>query len=103
MPSPANLPDSGVESWFPALQVDSLPSEPPGKSSRQVASHPFDSTGGDPNAYPHGESWGMDEGSSEHFLRKHLSWDAMLGSMSVSPHLRLTTTPDIDTTVIFIL
>ena len=83
--------------------MDSLPSESPGKSSRQLANHLFDSKGGDPNPYPRGESWGMDEGSSEHFMRQHLSWDAMLGGVSVSPHLRLTTTPEIDTTVIFIL
>ena len=30
-PSPANLPDPGIEPRSPALQVDSLPSEPPRK------------------------------------------------------------------------
>ena len=30
-PSPGDLPDPGVEPGSPALQVDSLPSEPPGK------------------------------------------------------------------------
>ena len=30
-PPPGNLPDPGIESWSPALQADSLPSEPPGK------------------------------------------------------------------------
>ena len=30
-PSPADLPDAGIEPWSPALQADSLPSEPPGK------------------------------------------------------------------------
>ena len=30
-PSPENLPDPGTEPGSPALQVDSLPSEPPGK------------------------------------------------------------------------
>ena len=30
-PSPEDLPDSGSESRSPALQADSLPSEPPGK------------------------------------------------------------------------
>ena len=29
--SPGDLPDSGIEPRFPALQADSLPSEPPGK------------------------------------------------------------------------
>ena len=31
-PPPGDLPNSGTEPRFPALQVDSLPSEPPGKS-----------------------------------------------------------------------
>ena len=30
-PSPGDLPNSGIESGSPALQADSLPSEPPGK------------------------------------------------------------------------
>ena len=30
-PSPGDLPDTGIEPWSPALQADSLPSEPPGK------------------------------------------------------------------------
>ena len=30
-PSPGHLPDSGMEPGSPALQADSLPSEPPGK------------------------------------------------------------------------
>ena len=30
-PSPANHPDPGIEPRSPALQVDALPSEPPGK------------------------------------------------------------------------
>ena len=28
--SPGDLPDSGIEPGYPALQADSLPSEPPG-------------------------------------------------------------------------
>ena len=31
IPSSADLPNPGVESQSPALQADSLPSEPPGK------------------------------------------------------------------------
>ena len=30
-PSPGDLPNPGIEPGSPALQVDSLPSEPPGK------------------------------------------------------------------------
>ena len=32
-PSPGDLPDPGIEPWSPALQTDTLPSEPPGKST----------------------------------------------------------------------
>ena len=31
IPSPADLPDLGIETGSPALQVDSLPAEVPGK------------------------------------------------------------------------
>ena len=30
-PAPGDLPDPGIKPGFPELQVDSLPSEPPGK------------------------------------------------------------------------
>ena len=30
-PSPGDLADPGIEPWSPALQADSLPSEPSGK------------------------------------------------------------------------
>ena len=33
-PSPGDLPDSGIELTSPALQADSLPSEPPGNPSQ---------------------------------------------------------------------
>ena len=33
-PSPGDLPDPGIEPRFPALQADSLLSEPPGKIER---------------------------------------------------------------------
>ena len=29
-PSPEDLPDPEIEPWYPALQADALPSEPPG-------------------------------------------------------------------------
>ena len=31
LPSPGDLPNPGIEPLSPALQVDSLPAEPPGK------------------------------------------------------------------------
>ena len=34
-PSPGDLPDSGIEPGFPALQADALTSEPPGKTQGQ--------------------------------------------------------------------
>ena len=35
-PSPGDLPDPGIESGFPALEADSLTSEPPGKPNLLV-------------------------------------------------------------------
>ena len=32
LPSPEDLPDPGIEAGSPALQADTLPSEPPGRS-----------------------------------------------------------------------
>ena len=32
-PTPGDLPDSGIEHWSPALQADSLPTEPSGKTN----------------------------------------------------------------------
>ena len=36
-PSPGDLPDPGIEPGSPALQADSLPSEPPGNPPKVVA------------------------------------------------------------------
>ena len=33
LPSPGDLPDTGIKPWSPALQADALTSEPPGKLS----------------------------------------------------------------------
>ena len=38
MPPPGDLPNPGIKSRSPALQADSLPSEPPGKQSHQSQS-----------------------------------------------------------------
>ena len=35
-PPPGELPDSGIEPWSPALQEDSLLSEPPGKPNKSI-------------------------------------------------------------------
>ena len=35
-PSPSDLPDLGIESGSPALQADSLPTEPPGKPQDDI-------------------------------------------------------------------
>ena len=34
-PSPGDIPDSGIEPRSPTLQANSLPSEPPGKPTRE--------------------------------------------------------------------
>ena len=39
-PSPADLPDPGIEPRSPALQADSLPSEPPGKHQEVTSPGP---------------------------------------------------------------
>ena len=36
IPSPGDLPDPGIELGSPALQVDSLPTEPPGKPEERI-------------------------------------------------------------------
>ena len=38
-PSPRDFPDPGIEPRFPTLQVDALPSEPPGKPRRKERIH----------------------------------------------------------------
>ena len=40
-PSPGDLPESGIEPGFPVLQADSLPSEPPGKTSWGIIASPI--------------------------------------------------------------
>ena len=39
LPSPGDLPDPGVEPVSPALQADSLPSEPPGRPYMDYRPH----------------------------------------------------------------
>ena len=34
-PSPGDLPNPGIEPWSPALQADTLSSEPPGKPLKE--------------------------------------------------------------------
>ena len=40
-PSPKDLPNPRIESGSPALQADSLPTEPPGKTSENYRMHYF--------------------------------------------------------------
>ena len=40
-PSPGDLPNPGIEPRWPALQADSLPSEPPGKPQLYISSVQF--------------------------------------------------------------
>ena len=38
--SPGDLPDPGIKPWSPALQADSLPSEPPEKLNVKITKNP---------------------------------------------------------------
>ena len=38
-PSPGDLPNPGIEPWYPTLQAGSLPSEPPGKPQIGITEH----------------------------------------------------------------
>ena len=40
-PSPGDLPDPGIGLGSPALQADALPSEPPGKPTREGNGNPL--------------------------------------------------------------
>ena len=40
-PSPGNISYPGIEPWSPTLQVDSLPTEPPGKPGQWQGLIPF--------------------------------------------------------------
>ena len=51
-PSPGNLPNLGIEPGSPALQVDSLPSEPPGKLEVHVKSSPSPRYGSEVHCAP---------------------------------------------------
>ena len=44
IPSPRDLPDPGIKLGFPALQANSLPSEPPGKQSDILTKDSFSHT-----------------------------------------------------------
>ena len=75
-PSPGGLPDSGIEPVPPALQADSLPSEPPGKpwtfirrtdaEAKTLILWPLDTKswliGKDPDA---GKVWRQEKGTTE--------------------------------------
>ena len=43
-PPPGDLPDPGIEPWSPALQADSLPSEPPEKPKIKNLAHKINSS-----------------------------------------------------------
>ena len=50
-PPPGDLPNPGIEPRFPALQVDSLPSEPPSKPSAEQVFEATGSKNGNPLQY----------------------------------------------------
>ena len=47
MPPPGHLPNPGIKPTSPALQADSLPTEPPGKPQEYWSGYPFPSPGED--------------------------------------------------------
>ena len=57
-PSPGDLPDPGIEHSSPALQADSLPSEPPGKRAELggIQDHRAHFS------YPTGRPWRIENG-----------------------------------------
>ena len=63
-PSPVDLPDPEIEPGSPALQADSLPSEPPGKPQEEKASMLFQAWGKD-------VSWDI---VISYLRDKHVSW-----------------------------
>ena len=74
-PSPGDLPDPGMESRSPALQADSLPSEPPGKPLAAAAAKSLQSCltvqphRRQPTRLPHPwDSPGKNTGVGCHFL-----------------------------------
>ena len=49
MPPPGHLPNPGIKPRCPALQADSLPTEPSGKPQEYWSGYPFPSPGDLPN------------------------------------------------------
>ena len=49
MPPPGHLPNPGIKPRSPALQADSLPTEPSGKPQEYWSGYPFPSPGDLPN------------------------------------------------------
>ena len=58
-PSPGDLPNPWIESRPPALQVDSLPAEPPGKPNQKKGSRTHE---------------GLEERSKASFLERRGAW-----------------------------
>ena len=79
MPSPEDLPNTGIEPRSPSLQADSLPSEPPGKLRS-----PWDFTGKNIGVDCHFLLEGIfpTQGLNQHLLCL-LNWQA--GSLPLAP------------------
>ena len=71
LPSPGDLPDPGIEPRSPALQADSLPSEPPGKPKGTTLT-----------PCPHGHQMSS-PGAKSHNRDTH--WGALLGGSVTGP------------------
>ena len=101
-PSSGDLPDPGIEARSPALQVDSLPSEPPGKSQAlskknvawwmywwlTLASHAAPKAGSRDHPHPRQRDWGAPErsgyweGCGSHTVWEHTGMSHVFGLKS---------------------
>ena len=55
-PSPGDLPDPGIKPRFPALQANTLPSEPPGKPQGKSLALQADTLPSEPLGKPQGNT-----------------------------------------------
>ena len=69
-PSPADLPDPGIKTQSPALQMDSLPSEPPGKPHVYVHISMYLSSFYTGHGHELGQTLGDGEGQRVHGVAK---------------------------------
>ena len=80
-PSPADLPDSGIEPGFPALEADALTSEPPGKTEDTVLSVIHKLTNGNKHLPSTTSTEWIDKYELFHHSPLPLSWERPLSPL----------------------